>query len=179
MLRKLRLPSPAMVRRAPGARHRDHRNGDRRRRRPARQARVDCRQGEGRDERAEAQWTDGHADRRNAWSGDGRCNVQWPVGRSDREYTGPGELAAWECTITYRSQSWSVNNEKELARDTASCLPGEKVIGGGWDEATGVVLTLRDNPLPDGSGWRVHMFAESGNDLPASGTMWAVCLKVS
>jgi hypothetical protein len=81
--------------------------------------------------------------------------------------------------ITYRSQSWSVNNEKELARDTASCLSGEKVIGGGWDQATGVVLPLRDNPLPDGSGWRVHMFAESGNDLPASGTMWAVCLKVS
>jgi hypothetical protein len=81
--------------------------------------------------------------------------------------------------ITYRSQSWSVNAEKEIARDTARCLTGEKVVGGGWDQADGVVLTVRDQPLPDGSGWRVNLFAESGDDLPASGTMWAVCLKVS
>ena len=44
-------------------------------------------------------------------------------------------------------------------------------MGGGWDQASGVVLTVRDNPLPDGSGWRVHMFAESGDDLPATGTL--------
>jgi hypothetical protein len=88
-----------------------------------------------------------------------------------------GSIAAG--AITYRSQSWSVSNEKGLARDTALCQAGEKVIGGGWDQANGVVLTVRDQPLPDGSGWRVHMFAESGNDLPASGTMWAVCLRVS
>ena len=81
--------------------------------------------------------------------------------------------------ITYRTQSWSVNNEDEVARDTALCQTGEKVIGGGWDQASGVVLTTRDQPLPDGSGWRVHLFAESGNDLPASGTIWAVCLRLS
>lgn len=81
--------------------------------------------------------------------------------------------------ITYRSQSWSVNAEKELTRDTARCLSGEKVIGGGWDQADGIAYPLRDAPLPDGSGWRVHMFGDSGDELPATGTFWAVCLKVS
>jgi hypothetical protein len=81
--------------------------------------------------------------------------------------------------ITYRSQSWSVSTEKGVARDTALCQAGEKVIGGGWDQATGIVVALKDHPLTDGSGWRVQFIAESGNDLPASGSMWAVCLKVS
>ena len=82
-------------------------------------------------------------------------------------------------TITYRTQSWSISTEKGSARDTANCLAGEKVIGGGYDEAEGIVLAIKDHPLPDGSGWRVHLFAESGDDLPASGSFWAVCLKVS
>jgi len=81
--------------------------------------------------------------------------------------------------ISYRTQSWSVNGLNELARDTARCLPGEKVIGGGWDQASGSAYVLRDQPLPDGSGWRFHIFGQSANDLPAVGTIWAVCLKVS
>jgi hypothetical protein len=81
--------------------------------------------------------------------------------------------------ITYRTQSWSVNNEDDLARDTALCQAGEKVIGGGWDQASGIAYPMADKPMPDGSGWRVHMLGESGNDLPAVGTFWAVCLKVS
>ncbi|HEU0303552.1 MAG TPA: hypothetical protein VFR32_03135 [Gaiellaceae bacterium] len=81
--------------------------------------------------------------------------------------------------ITYRTQSWSLQSEDELARDTALCQSNERVIGGGWDQASGIGYVLRDQPLPDGSGWRVHVFAESGNDLPAQGTMWAVCLRVS
>lgn len=81
--------------------------------------------------------------------------------------------------VTYRTQSYSVSNEGETARDTALCRQGEKVIGGGWDMATGVGTTVTDTPLPDGSGWRVHIFVESGNNTPVQGTMWAVCLKVS
>jgi hypothetical protein len=81
--------------------------------------------------------------------------------------------------ITYRTQSWSLNNEDDLARDTALCQAGEKVIGGGWDMASGIGYTLRDSPLPDGTGWRVHILAESGDNLPANGTMWAVCARVS
>jgi len=91
--------------------------------------------------------------------------------------TGGGSIPA--SAITYRTQSWSVNNEDDTSRDTALCLPGEKVIGGGWDQASGIAYPIKDAPLPDGSGWRVHMLGESGNDLPAVGTFWAVCLKVS
>jgi hypothetical protein len=53
------------------------------------------------------------------------------------------------------------------------------VIGGGWDQTSGVGYVLVDRPLPDGSGWRVHVFGESGNDLPAVGTISAICIRVS
>jgi hypothetical protein len=91
--------------------------------------------------------------------------------------TSSGSIPA--SAITYRTQSWSVNNEDDLARDTALCASNEKVIGGGWDQASGIAYPLKDAPLPDGTGWRVHMLGESGNDLPAVGTFWAVCLRVS
>ncbi|MGH3017001.1 MAG: hypothetical protein ACRDLU_01345 [Gaiellaceae bacterium] len=68
----------------------------------------------------------------------------------------------------------------QAARDTAMCLPGEKAIGGGWDQDRGGLgYVIADRPVPDGSGWRVHVFGAEANDLPAPGTMWAVCLKVS
>jgi hypothetical protein len=33
--------------------------------------------------------------------------------------------------------------------------------------------------MPDGSGWRFGIFAESGNNVPAIGTIYVVCAKVS
>ena len=83
-------------------------------------------------------------------------------------------------SISYRTQSWSVEGLDQSAQDTAQCLSGEKVIGGGWDQDRGGIgYVLTDRPVPDGSGWRVRVFGQEANDLPASGTMWAVCLKTS
>ena len=83
-------------------------------------------------------------------------------------------------TISYRTQSWSVEGLDQTAADTAMCLQGEKAIGGGWDQDRGGIgYVLTDRPVPDGSGWRVRVFGQEANDLPASGTMWAVCLKTS
>ena len=81
--------------------------------------------------------------------------------------------------FTYRTQSFSVDSEGATARDTALCLPGEKAIGGGWEQSSGLADVVVDRPMQDGSGWRFHIFAESGNELPASGTIWVVCAKVS
>ena len=36
---------------------------------------------------------------------------------------------------------------------------------------------LKDQPLPDLTGWMVLMFAESGNDVPANGSVWAICMR--
>jgi hypothetical protein len=75
------------------------------------------------------------------------------------------------------SRGWSVQVEDDKTTERALCASNEKVVGGGWDQASGVAYVLKDQPLPDLSGWMVLMFAESGNDTPASGSVWAVCMR--
>jgi hypothetical protein len=82
-------------------------------------------------------------------------------------------------SITYRTQSWSINAEDDRLGDNALCQSGEKAIGGGWDMPNGVAYPLGDRPLADGTGWRFSVFGESGDNLPSTGTIFVVCLKVS
>jgi hypothetical protein len=92
----------------------------------------------------------------------------------------PGPTSSLSSSLfTYRTQSFSVDAQGATARDTALCLSGEKAVGGGWEISSGLASVTVDRPMPDGSGWRFHIFAESGNDLPASGTIYVVCAKVS
>ena len=81
--------------------------------------------------------------------------------------------------ITYRTQSWSVSKEKGLARDTAFCPAGEKAIGGGWDQSSGVVLTLTDRPVPDGPAGAFTCSPRAATTCLRPARYWAVCLKVS
>lgn len=81
--------------------------------------------------------------------------------------------------ITYRTQSYIVDQEGAIARDSALCLSGEKAIGGGFEQESGLADVIGNRPVPDGTGWRFGIFAESGNQLPSVGTIYAVCLKVS
>lgn len=81
--------------------------------------------------------------------------------------------------VTYRTQSFSVDAEGDVAKDTALCLSDEKAIAGGWEQSSGLADVISDRPTPDGSGWRFAIFAESGNELPASGTIYVVCAKTS
>jgi hypothetical protein len=82
-------------------------------------------------------------------------------------------------TFTLRSDTWSLDGEGRTSKVTVNCQAGERVIAGGWDEAEGAAYVLTDRPVPDGSGWRFIVWAESGDTLPASGTAWAICAKVS
>ena len=92
----------------------------------------------------------------------------------------PGPTGSLSASLfTYRTQSFSVDSQGATARDTALCLSGEKAIGGGWEQSSGLATVTVDRPMPDGSGWRFHIFAESGNNVPASGTIYAICAKVS
>ena len=36
-----------------------------------------------------------------------------------------------------------------------------------------------DRPIPDGSGWFIKIFGESGDTVPANGSVWVICAKVS
>lgn len=42
-----------------------------------------------------------------------------------------------------------------------------------------VASVTKDGPFPDGSGWRFALLAESGNNLPAVGTVYVICANVS
>jgi hypothetical protein len=81
--------------------------------------------------------------------------------------------------FAYRTDSFELSQEGASARTTAKCQAGERAVAGGWAIEEGLASVTRDSPAPDGSGWNFTIFAESGNNLAAIGTVWAVCAKVS
>lgn len=81
--------------------------------------------------------------------------------------------------FTYRTDSFELSSEGATARTDVKCQTGEKAIAGGWSIDSGLASVTKDSPQPDGLGWRFSIFAESGNDLPAVGTVFAICAKVS
>jgi hypothetical protein len=82
-------------------------------------------------------------------------------------------------SIVYRTDSFEVNSEGATSRVTANCQSGERVIGGGWSQDSGAAYVLRDSPRADGTGWNFTIWGESGNNLAAVGTVYAVCVKTS
>jgi hypothetical protein len=81
--------------------------------------------------------------------------------------------------FTIRSTGWSIELEDETVDARALCLPGERAVDGGWDQAVGVAAIKADRPIPDGSGWFIKIFGESGDTVPANGSIWVICAKVS
>ena len=81
--------------------------------------------------------------------------------------------------ITVRSKGWSVQNEGNQTQEKVLCQTGEKALGGGYDIAKGYANPIIDAPLPDLSGWTFKVWALSGNNVPANGSVWVVCAKVS
>jgi hypothetical protein len=88
-----------------------------------------------------------------------------------------GTLASGLFTI--RSNGWSIELEDDLVDARVLCLPGERAVNGGWDQAVGVAAMKADRPIADGSGWFIKIFAESGDTVPANGSVWVICAKVS
>ena len=76
------------------------------------------------------------------------------------------------------SRGWSVSAEDDKTTERALCASNERVVGGGWDQANGVAYALKDQPLSDATGWQVQMWAESGDNTPANGSVWAICMRV-
>lgn len=80
--------------------------------------------------------------------------------------------------IRVLSRGWSVNAEDVKTTERVLCASNEKVVGGGWDQANGVAYALKDQPLADASGWELQMWGESGDNTPANGSVWAICMRV-
>jgi hypothetical protein len=81
--------------------------------------------------------------------------------------------------FTLRSVGWSIQNEDDKTDARALCVTGEKAVAGGWDQANGAAYILADRPIPDGSGWFLRIWADSGDTVPANGSVWVICAKVS
>jgi hypothetical protein len=92
----------------------------------------------------------------------------------------PGPAAGIPASaLTIRSVGWSVQLETQKTDARALCVAGEKAIGGGWDQANGAAYVLQDKPIADGSGWFFRIWADSGDTVPANGSVWVICAKVS
>jgi hypothetical protein len=81
--------------------------------------------------------------------------------------------------ISVHTESYEVVAEDQTVRVTADCGPGQKVVGGGWTMDQGHVEVLQKGPNSTNTGWRFGGWAESGNQLAAVGTVYAICLQTS
>lgn len=92
----------------------------------------------------------------------------------------PGPTSALAGSLfTVRSVPWSVQLQGEKIDARALCAAGEKAIAGGWDIANGLTAVKHDQPQSNGTGWFFQGFADSGDTVPANGSAWVVCAKVS
>ena len=81
--------------------------------------------------------------------------------------------------FTIRSAPWSIDVERETRDARVQCAPGEKAIAGGWDMANGVTAVKHDQPFNNNTGWYFQAFAISGDTVPANGSVWVTCARVS
>lgn len=77
--------------------------------------------------------------------------------------------------VTVKSASWTLAASAQ-GDFTATCDPGQKAVGGGFDAPNGGGLGLDSRPTPDGGGWRVYILNVS-TTAGASGSIYAVCLR--
>jgi len=88
----------------------------------------------------------------------------------------PGPASSIKEHLSIESAGWSVNPNQHV-RTTASCKPGRRAVGGGFDTAFGLPMVLDSNPTADGTGWQVEVFvvAEGPTQVAAGGSAWVVC----
>jgi hypothetical protein len=90
------------------------------------------------------------------------------------EQPGPASTAAG--LVTVKTGSWSLGTGAQ-GDFTISCDPGQKAVGGGWDDPGGWAHGWDDRPTTDGSGWRVFVTMSSVAPGTQNGGLYAVCLR--
>ena len=84
----------------------------------------------------------------------------------------PTSIAA---LISVRTANWSLS-PGQANTFTAACASGERVVGGGYDHASGDVLAFDARPAPDGTGWQVNLESLSPTSS-AAGAVYAICAR--
>jgi hypothetical protein len=79
--------------------------------------------------------------------------------------------------VTVKTGAWAQSGTNVWKGYTVTCDPGQKAIGGGWDQTdplVGGVASLSSAPTSDDSGWTVYIWDVGGTH---SGSTYAICLK--
>ena len=88
---------------------------------------------------------------------------------------GPRPASAASSLVTIKTAPWSLGGDQG-ADFTAACDAGQKVVGGGYDNPTGVAVAFESRPGSDGASWKVYEVNFS-TSAGASGSVYAICLK--
>jgi hypothetical protein len=80
--------------------------------------------------------------------------------------------------IHVRTTGWSEDQPDRNVDWYAACLPGETVVGGGWDETQGIAVFQFNRPTTHNglSAWRVQTRINEDAGAPAHGSIYAVCV---
>jgi hypothetical protein len=84
---------------------------------------------------------------------------------------GPASTAAGLIAVKTAAYSLGANGEGDF---TVSCDAGQKAVGGGYDNPSGLALALDTRPGPDGASWKVYLV---GGSSGGSGSVFVTCVK--
>lgn len=87
----------------------------------------------------------------------------------------PGPASTVSPLISVKTLPWTLNPDQG-SDFTVACDPGQKAISGGFDSPNGTGLGLDTRPGSDGASWKLYV-AVLSSTTPASGTLYAVCVK--
>jgi hypothetical protein len=88
----------------------------------------------------------------------------------------PGPASTVAGLVTIKAGTWSANPDEE-GDFTVACDPGQKAIGGGWEDPTGFAHAWDSRPTPDGLGWKTYVTVSAQAPSAQSGALYAVCLR--
>jgi hypothetical protein len=88
----------------------------------------------------------------------------------------PGPASSAAGLVVIKSGAWNLNPGGQ-ADFTITCDPGQKAIGGGYQDPGGWAHPWDSRPTADDSGWHTFVTVQSGAPGGQTGTVWAVCLR--
>ena len=90
---------------------------------------------------------------------------------SAAQQPGPASTAAGLVTVKTAPITLGGNGAGDF---TAACDAGQKAVGGGYDNPSGVLIGFDSRPGSDGASWKVFVISGSSG---GSGSVYVVCLK--
>ena len=88
----------------------------------------------------------------------------------------PGPASTAAGLITVKTAQWTAapGSHSDVP---VTCDPGQKAVGGGWDDPAGWSRSWDTRPTPDGSGWQIYIGVSPNAPGQQTGNQYAVCLK--